>query len=405
MAPWRPPAAGHDDGGPEVSERDEVGGGTGQPRGWGPPPGSAQTPPGDGVPPPGGWGPAPGGRGPAPGGWGPAPGGASAPAPMPGVVPLRPLAVGELLDGSLQSIRRNPRPMVLLPLVAGAVYGVLSALVQLLTAPRIPAGASGDEVAAAVDGALTASLALVPLGVLFGLVLVGVTAVLTVVVARAALGERTTTGAAWRFARSRVLPALGLSVVVTVAAAVAVVVLGGLLVLLGVLVVTATGGVARVLLLAVLGLVGIALLVAVLVLYLGRLGVAPVVVVLDGRFPDPTGRPVGVFAAIRRTWELTRGNTWRNVGVLLLVQILAGVVGQVLGVAVALLTAVGGLAAGGGATTIGPVAAALTVVVSLVVTLPFTAAASTLLYVDLRMRREGLDLELANAADAARPAW
>ena len=51
--------------------------------------------------------------------------------PKPGVVPLRPLMFGEIMDGSFQTIRRNPKAMLgagLLAQALGAVVaGVLTA--------------------------------------------------------------------------------------------------------------------------------------------------------------------------------------------------------------------------------------------------------------------------------------
>src|SRR3954471_436791 len=77
------------------------------PAGWGappPPPAGWGQPP----PPPAGWGPPP-----APGwGTGPPSGyGSWTPPVQPGVVPLRPLGLGELFDGAVQTMRQNPRVM------------------------------------------------------------------------------------------------------------------------------------------------------------------------------------------------------------------------------------------------------------------------------------------------------
>ena len=99
----------------------------GEPGGYGQPPpfdpgqappaeGYAQPPPGTGQP--GGYGQQSYGQqgyGQQPGGYGPPSAPPSYPwqsqpqAPKPGVIPLRPLGVGEILDGAFTSIRRNPR--------------------------------------------------------------------------------------------------------------------------------------------------------------------------------------------------------------------------------------------------------------------------------------------------------
>jgi len=378
-------------------------GGWQRPGSGGPPqaplPGSDPTagPPG----PPAGW------DQPGAGGWDqPGAGGQWEPAdtaPKPGTIPLRPLGVGELLDGSLQAIRRNPKPMLALPAVVGAVYGLATGALLSRTAPTLlNPFRSGSGLTDAQSGRLALDgLRLAPVVVLFGLATLAVTAVLTVVVARSALGDRTTARQAWRLARGRVLPLIGLGLVLGVAASIALAVGIAVLVALGFAVVASTSGGAQVVLLVVVVLLGLAAVVLFALVYVGRLGLTPVVLVLDGWFPGSTGRPIGLFAAIARTWRLTRGHLWRTLGILLLVQLIASVAAQLIQVPLGLIGIP--LGASGTAARVGmPILTALTSVVGLVISLPFTAAGTTLTYLDLRMRREGLDLELALGADAAR---
>src|SRR5687767_4983300 len=104
------------------------------PQGQTPPPGppAAPVPPGWApVQPPAapGWGQA--AQPPAAPGWGQAPGWSTAPPgwappPKPGVIPLRPLGVGEILDGAISSIRRDPRVM----LGVSALVVIASTLLQ-----------------------------------------------------------------------------------------------------------------------------------------------------------------------------------------------------------------------------------------------------------------------------------
>ena len=55
--------------------------------------------------------------------------------PQPGVVPLRPLALGELLDGAIKIIRRYPRPTLGLSAAIAAVVTVLNVGLVLLLQP------------------------------------------------------------------------------------------------------------------------------------------------------------------------------------------------------------------------------------------------------------------------------
>ena len=50
-------------------------------------------------------------------------------APKPGVIPLRPLGVGEVLDGAFASIRRNPKAVLGLAAVVMTISAVISAVI------------------------------------------------------------------------------------------------------------------------------------------------------------------------------------------------------------------------------------------------------------------------------------
>ena len=50
-------------------------------------------------------------------------------APKPGVIPLRPLGVGEILDGAFASIRRNPKAILGLAAVVMTISAVISAVI------------------------------------------------------------------------------------------------------------------------------------------------------------------------------------------------------------------------------------------------------------------------------------
>ncbi len=93
-----------------------------------------------------------------------------------------------------------------------------------------------------------------------------------------------------------------------------------------------------------------------------------------------------VFQAFRRSWTLVYGSTWRVLGYLLLLSLIVAITRGILGgVAGAALTFTGGRegAALGGA--IGAIAGILIE--------PIRAGGQTLLYYDLRIRKEGFDLE------------
>jgi hypothetical protein len=334
---------------------------------------------------PQGYGPPPG----APQGYGPPPGWNRPPDVKPGVVPLRPLGLGELLDGAVGVVRRYPRPTLGLSAVIALVTTLLNIplLVQVLDSPLLdpasftPGSTVGLE--GEVGGLLAGAGASGLLSFLSGVVLAGV---ITAVVGRAVLGQPMSLGEAWRAVRPLVLRLVGLAVVVSLAVA-------GVL-LLGLLVAGA--------LLAAAGpgtlLVGVPVAVTgavmAVVLYV-RLALAPSVMVLER---------ASVRDSLRRSSLLVKGDWWRVFGVLLLVLVITSFVSQVLQTPFAARSFLAGFdgeePADFGALDV--VLSSVGSALALAVVAPFGAAVSALLYVDRRMRAEGLDVALGAAAAAQR---
>jgi hypothetical protein len=115
---------------------------------------------------------------------------------------------------------------------------------------------------------------------------------------------------------------------------------------------------------------------------------------------------LGVVSALRRSWRLVAGSWWRCFGILVLGAIIAGAINGLVQLPFSLLGNLAGALAGGtgdsGEVTTGlQISLAVTNLGSVLassVTAPFTAALTALLYIDLRIRREGLDVALARAA-------
>ena len=306
----------------------------------------------------------------------------------PGVVPLRPLGLGEILDGAVGVLRRYPRPT----LGMSAVVAVVSAAVNvalLLTAFRpfvdvdsAAALESGNAEAleSALGGAAVGGLLTVLLALISGAVLTGI---LTAVVGKAVLGQPQTLGGAW----AQVRPVLGKLILVSLALAAAVGLLVGVGVFLGVVVV-ALGG-------PILLILGIPLMLggmaAGVYLYV-RLSLAPCALVLE---------KVGIRACLRRSWLLVKGDWWRVFGISSLAFVVAQFVSLVIQVPFELFGygGLGGLTSGEGALEARSlVASSVGSVIATTLVAPFTAGVYALLYVDRRMRAEGLDVALTAAA-------
>jgi hypothetical protein len=123
-------------------------------------------------------------------------------------------------------------------------------------------------------------------------------------------------------------------------------------------------------------MVGLVLLVIPGLILFVRLLFGPSTVVVEGA----RGR-----AALRRSWALTRGNSWRVAGIFLVAGLMAAVISAV----VAAIGQAVASTAGSADWFVRAVAGS----VGAVVTTPFAQTVTVLLYFDLRVRHDGLNLE------------
>jgi hypothetical protein len=341
-----------------------------------------------------GWGQPP----PVPGatGWGWAP-----PSVKPGVIPLRPLGVGEILDGAVTTIRRNPGPMLGLSAIVAVLTQLLGLGVGYLvlrgapTIESLPPTASLGEIFEAVAGLIGVSVIVIVVTWLATVILTGI---LTVVVSRAVLGEQMTAGQAWHAARPRLPRLLLLTLVYSIiwlspflVATVVAVAVGAT---------GADGGVTA----ALAVLLALAAVPMAVWLYV-RYALSGPSLMLESTSPAAGGplRPVGVQGALRRSADLVKTSWWRVFGILLLVLLIAMIISQVISVPFSLPIFAVGDQPSDGEFFLTLVISALGGIVASTITAPFTAAATVLLYVDRRIRREGLDIELARAAGVTIP--
>jgi hypothetical protein len=309
----------------------------------------------------------------------PTPGRYDAPAAVPrGLLPLRPMATGEILDGVVAVTRAFPRTV----LAFGAAIAVVSAVLDLGITLTIvgPVETNGDPSAVAED-LLSAGAVATGLNLLVGLVTQAVMAgVMTAVVGRAVMGTGTTTAQAWAEVRPLLPRLLGLSLLVGFAVYGAVVAAVVALVLLAQL---GAGG-------ALLGLLVLSVAGAGAVWLYTRWALAPAVLVLEKQ---------RVRASLRRSAALSRRAFWRLLGILLLAVTIAVVVSLVVQLPFQLLgyNPFAGLDQDYVLTTRDAVLGAVSGAVATTLVAPFAAGVRALLYVDRRMRAEGLDVALVAA--------
>jgi len=365
-----------------------------------------QAPYGQGPYSPAPYGKGPYGQAPYGGGYPTAPYGASPygqwvpPAPKPGIIPLRPLSVGEILDGAFAAVRRTPLPTLGFAAIVMTVYGVVVtgttlALTHLVRGVAAPV--SGQPLTSANTGYLVKvevpAVAVIIVAQFLATTLL--TGMLASVLGHSVLGRPIGVTEAWRLTRKR-LGALFGTVLLSWVIVFGTVIGGSLLSVLAWAGLRA-GHVAP--LGVLLMVIAIPASIVFGVIFFVRLAAAPGVVILEGQRPA---------ASIRRSWRLVRKSSWRVFGILLLAELIVLVATGVLTVPFSVIGAlVGGHGSGGNVLTFGTTSSSTPIVTAIIIGVggivagavarPVMAGVQVLLYVDLRMRREGLDIALQSA--------
>ncbi|MCS0602594.1 hypothetical protein NX794_15445 [Streptomyces sp. LP11] len=349
--------------------------------GWGAPP---SGPGGYGAPGHGAWG----------GGWGGPP-----PAAKPGVIPLRPLGVGEILDGAVSTMRTYWRTVLGISLTVALLVETSLVLVQGLLMNDISQASLQDGTASADEVFRMLRETLIGSGVIAVISAVAVvvaTALLTTITSRAVLGRPAGMGEAWRDARLRILRLFGLLFLLGLIS-VAVCAVGTLP---GILVLAAGGSDGAGAALLILGI--LAALVVLLWLMI-RFYLATPALMLERQ---------GILTSMSRSAKLVNGSWWRVFGIALLTWLITNIVSSLVAVP---FSFIGAAVSGDGmgdllGTETGHVSWAFLIIrgigslIGTTLTLPISAGVTVLLYIDQRIRREALDLELARAAGVQDPA-
>jgi hypothetical protein len=301
--------------------------------------------------------------------------------PRPGIVPLRPLAVGELLDGAFTSIRRYPGPTIgLAAPVMLAVTGTQVLASYLLLNGVSTVSSSGTASGDFLSRSVAVDVVVQVMTFVFGLLLTGM---ITAVIGQAVLGRPMDIGAAWRSVRPRLWTLAGVSLIIF---------FGSILVM--------AVGIAPGILIAVAGADAAGLSLAVL----GGIGAFVVLIWLLVRFDLATPAVMlekqGIRDAFRRSRLLVTGSWWRVFGILALASLLAGIVSGILIVPfnIAANGTSGLLGKGYTVHFTGLLLVGIGNFLAGTIVRPFSASVSALLYIDRRMRSEGLDLALQRAA-------
>ena len=317
----------------------------------------------------------------------------------PGIIPLRPLSIGDIYQGAFAAIKTNTRTMfgftaallgVVLVISIATNYAIINLVLPNYLSPNSPYAAAFTSLSGSfsqLGGSLLQVLATV---LLSGLIVVAVS--------RSVLGRVASSKEVWERTKSKFLPLIGLNIITSI--------ISGLMMIIGIVVffvllasVASTAKTDRELLqglsISLVGLLILMLASALVSSYLSiKFSVASPAMVLEN---------LGVFASIGRSWSLTRGNFWRLFGINILTAIITSMVAGIFG---GIAEALGAIFIVVGSSSPEDMIASLNTTYILIMVmstiaqlliLPFTSSVNALLYIDLRMRKEGLDVELRNA--------
>jgi hypothetical protein len=320
------------------------------------------------------------------------------------------MGLGVILGASFRVLRRNPRPVVgfslilhlilaLINIAVSALFtvGALGKYFDALNTISTTGQFSQSTLIAAGSSLLVASLTgfIAQLFTYAGdTVLQGI---ITAEVSRGTVGEKLRLSQLWARTRGRMGALLGWAGLVIVVTTVVLGIFIGIVVLL-----FAFGGTAGAI---VGGILAFLLFFGAIILGIWlstKLSLVPSALIIER---------LTLRRAIARSWSLTRGYFWRTFGIQLLVAVIIGVASYVIEIPVSIVIEVStalsqptGISSSSAALSsvfgISEVVSEIVAALVATITAIISTAATALIYIDLRIRKEGLDLTLMRFVDA-----
>lgn len=319
------------------------------------------------------------------------------PAPRKSAIPLHPMTFGMILGRSFSALRHNPK--VLFGFAVAVQFGITAIAVVVIV---LVAGFAAARIASVPAGSpdqgpiIAGTIALsILLGVVLTLASVAFTSIVQGLVAAdvsfAALGRRAPLRTLWTRVRPAFWRLFAYALLQGLAALLWMLAIGG-----AAIAIMAGGGFADGSIGVAVGLLVLLVLASIpLAVWLTtKLLVVPAALVLE---------QATIGGALVRSWRLIRGRFWPALGVMFLIGAIMGLAAQVVSVPGSILSGViGGVMAPTGSTDESQVIGliALTVLPQILVlavqaiTLVVQGTGATLIYLDSRMRYEGLDQTL-----------
>ena len=319
----------------------------------------------------------------------------ASPSPVqPGIVPLRPLGVGDLFSGTFEALSKNPFVLFVLPGIVTIVAGIITlvtiyfALPDFTSLVDLDAPISTDDLSTI---GMTMALRTIP----FVLILLGLAGLFPAIVvpngtADAIIGKKLSAEDAFNRFKSRLLAMIGLSIVWVFLFALIASVTFGIFLLVGLGVadyVTYRSHTQMMLVFLLFGSVGAITTFLVCVFFQVRFAFAQTVCAVENLSP---------FQALKRSWTLTQGVAFKTLGRSILIAMVMGAVGGVFSGVLSTFTAFT-ISTEFNSFTIStdpqmyltaiPLAAVASTIVQMLV-MPLSQVYIALMYVDERIRKE-----------------
>ncbi len=303
--------------------------------------------------------------------------------PGPNLIPLTKLTLSEILSGSLNSLRRMPKTLLGIGLFSGFIIGlsniIATALVvqngETLKMPVLPN--PGDVITQQQIQELVSALApTLKVGVVTAIVLFFVQSVtagmFTHIIGNAIIGKKINAAESWQKARPQMSRVIALSIVSFLLPSAAI--------FIGLFIGVALSGINSILVFVGLGM-GLA---AAIYCWIGLYVSIPALVLEDSK----------LIVAFKRSFYLARTNTFRILGIGIIGIITSQAISIVVSTPFALFAQTD---ISQDPTTSSIFMSSMGSILGYTVMLPFVAAFTTLLYTDLRIRKENIATELDKA--------
>ena len=312
----------------------------------------------------------------------------------PGIIPLRPLTIGDLFSGAFEAIRSNPKVLfgftIVIMLLVSLIASV-SILVSGLGYESVTSDANDPQALQQSTTELANALLLQIISTMVQWLstFTGtsiLTGLLAATVSQMTVGRNLTLSEAWAMTRKRLGSLIG-SFALTALITATPIVLWIVAVFVSLAVVA--DGHRDLWWLAGLAFFAIIPISILMYFFQIKLLFAPMCAVLE---------EIGPVASLKRSWSLVKGEFWPTLGRYLLLNLIIGFIGGFVGFVIGLIGSLVTMAVT--SDPLSPIGLAISmffVMLGSGLLLPFSASFETLMYTDLRIRKENFAAVLAQA--------